>query len=1533
MAVTVEAAFLLLDKASGTLKKIEDQAERTDKALRRAADSLDGMGTRDQTRDINKLDQAMGRNTRTTRTYTRDNDNLSRAMGRSNRETRSLSDRVVRLGAVLAGMGRIVMGLKIPAFATAIGVAGQAIADLAGGVVSLLPKLSDLGGTVAGIGPVLAAAVGGMATFKLALKDVGSALSGNKDAMKRLTPEARQFVKTLKDAQPIVDRLRKSAQAGLFPGLRESLSALTRGPVVAAAQRQLRGFGQTIGGGLAATARDFTAPGQLKDLNNLFNQGQRFAGRFFVALRNVGHVILDIAVAARPFTNWLEKTILGWTQLWKQEAEAGRRTGALARYFDRTKDALQTFGRILHNVWDILGGLFDASRKAGDSIWTSFERATKAGARWVNSLRGQMWLRRWFEGVADNVRELGRLAATLGIEFAKMGGQSGVGRVARILERALPPIRRFLNALANQLGPGLAEVFTQLARLLGNFPGLVTSPLQLFLKVATQLLKLFNDLLEKIPLLGQAISAAFTIYVISGMITKVTTLAESWMNVARAAGTAAVAERAASAVPGTLPLTRFGGPAGSGLGATTVAGPAMATGETGFIRNTIGAFKAGSVVNGGVMGGIAGAARFGIPTAARLAGKAFLPIAAIMGGLDFMTAKGNVLERGRSALDSATLGLIPGLGADPAMTPQQLKQQGQAGALHRITRGALQEETIQHRILNLKKRIGRADDTQAQILRGQLSTYRQQLSRVRQIGTEKAQQLLTGQTGFMRAIHAAPDFETGFAGAAGGLQNRVTQLLAAGKITEAQQLTGGFLQSTRRGAKKAGALDEWKQQKQDFTNIFKDMGHQVVITNDRVVHATKKSWQEVRKIVNTPLFQQELQNKGTQGLERRVRAELLVRGFTQRRVREVLAYLRGSGRTLTAGVRATSDPLSQGDRAKGISALFGVPTALGRPVAGPFNTGSGGGLQGPGLGGRGIIFPKGKSPIGLLGDEMKDDLPKVKQPVRDFQTDTGKKLSIVKGNFLDLGNTTKDWKEKTIRHTTDAARVTGTKLRAITADFANAMKSLGFTDKGGNAFGGGWGTPGILSGGGGGGGNRKNKASGGRTAAAMGARIPGKGLLDTVPVAPGAMAAPGELILNRHTENAVDSDLRAIGAPTLNQRVLGESRKHNEPLRAARGRRVPGGGGGGLVPGHPELHAGISKVTEAVLSHFPGLSITSTTGGSHVSGSYHYRGEATDIAGGTGTMHAAAQWIKSSGLYRQLTEGIHNPNLSVSNGQLVSPSTYSSVWAEHANHIHMAVAHAVGALLGLGGGAGAVPQLKRQRGYRGPGGGLRQLSQGALDIARNAGQQKLNRLGGRGKNFTGGGAPTANMQLGRKMMLAMGWPISQWPALKTLWMHESGWKTTADNPTSDAYGIPQSLPGSKMASSGSDWRTNPATQIDWGLKYIKDVYGSPAGAWSAWQSKGWYDKGGRIPWYGAGTDFMAERPQVIGVGDRRERVQVTPAGATRGNGAGIKIGRIEINNHRPGDIKRQLKKELKEFAHEMAHELEAGTMEDPNEVM
>ena len=115
---------------------------------------------------------------------------------------------------------------------------------------------------------------------------------------------------------------------------------------------------------------------------------------------------------------------------------------------------------------------------------------------------------------------------------------------------------------------------------------------------------------------------------------------------------------------------------------------------------------------------------------------------------------------------------------------------------------------------------------------------------------------------------------------------------------------------------------------------------------------------------------------------------------------------------------------------------------------------------------------------------------------------------------------------------------------------------------------------------------------------------------------------------------------------------------------------------------------------------------------------------------------------------------------------------------------------------------------------------------------------------------TSGGAPVVNapapnpgsaQSIAYGLLSSYGFSTSQWGCLDDLWNAESGWRYNAAN-ASGAYGIPQALPGSKMASAGPNWQTNPTTQIKWGLWYIKygSSYGPTCGAWAHEQADGWY---------------------------------------------------------------------------------------------
>jgi hypothetical protein len=110
-----------------------------------------------------------------------------------------------------------------------------------------------------------------------------------------------------------------------------------------------------------------------------------------------------------------------------------------------------------------------------------------------------------------------------------------------------------------------------------------------------------------------------------------------------------------------------------------------------------------------------------------------------------------------------------------------------------------------------------------------------------------------------------------------------------------------------------------------------------------------------------------------------------------------------------------------------------------------------------------------------------------------------------------------------------------------------------------------------------------------------------------------------------------------------------------------------------------------------------------------------------------------------------------------------------------------------------------------------------------------------------GAHATGPSTASANERLGMRMAAAAGWDRTQRHCLNELWTRESNWRDDVWNTQgSGAYGIPQARPASKMASAGPDYMTDPATQVRWGIRYIRAAYGSPCNAWAQETASGGY---------------------------------------------------------------------------------------------
>jgi hypothetical protein len=330
-----------------------------------------------------------------------------------------------------------------------------------------------------------------------------------------------------------------------------------------------------------------------------------------------------------------------------------------------------------------------------------------------------------------------------------------------------------------------------------------------------------------------------------------------------------------------------------------------------------------------------------------------------------------------------------------------------------------------------------------------------------------------------------------------------------------------------------------------------------------------------------------------------------------------------------------------------------------------------------------------------------------------------------------------------------------------------------------------------------------------------GGAVWGQGSGDIVP----AMLEPGEFVVNREAAR--------------------ESLPFLEHLNSRIPRFAKGGSVSANFGGHPtNVSPAIRKLIGMMQGHFP-LGVTATTDGTHVSGSYHYKGEAVDMAAAGQVMFKASEWIKKSGLYRQLTEGIHNPNLAVQSGKIFSGAgPFGGVWADHTDHIHLAIAGA------LSGQFGAAAQKVARVMLQGPAGALKSMGQSSLDHVWKAANSYLGKHSGMSMDVS---APSGSLSKAQ---------------LVSLWNRSGGGgdaNIMAAIALAESGGNPQAI--NSIGAKGL-WQIIPSTAHAFGLNYgklfdpgynalgaHKILAGQGLGAWSTYtggQYRAYLQRGGLV---------------------------------------------------------------------------------------
>lgn len=913
MAATVQGAFVLLDRASPKLRAMRREAEKTDAAMVALGHSIDGVGTNSQVRDMTRGERSVRNLGRAAGTSERDVRGMGNEMEHASRKTRDLSTRLGRLGAAMKGITVLAMPAKFLAIGSAIGVALQAVRALSAGVVALTPRIADLVGVVGALPATLTGVGLAVASVKLAFKDLGKAMGGNKKALQGLTPEARQFVAQLKQMQPLIKGLQQSSQRGLFPGLSRALQSSRKG--LPLANSLLNRAGGAVGGQVSGLASDLTSVKRLRDINTLGTQGIGIVTKFGQGFRNLLSAVIDMGVAAKPFTDWLSNTILGWTKYAKASSSASRANGRWTAFFERTKQSLQTFGRITKNLFEVFRNIGHASRALGNDLYGSFDKTTKRWADWTGSMKGQNELRKWFDDAREPLHVIFGLLGDIGKAMATFD-LHGLSATGTALRGAIPSVQKLFETLAG-FGPDIAAAVSAFADLLANLGG-ATGPVTLILRSFTGILTAVNSLIKRIPALSTVLSALITgaaVAKLGGILGFGGFLGRGAASRGVGAGTAALGGAAAGGAArgaaglrgnfkylraggmgirasGSMALAEAGGLAGLAGGAAGMAGPLLLlSGALGAAQGTGGAGASGLAQNAlsGMTLGIAPSEQAKMQKAAA-AGQADIARMRLSAGTSVAGTQGDVaaLLRRRSQLQGTLAG------------PRKSSVIGGGSLLGML--GVGQGGTSAE------------DRKKAQT---SLDLVNQEI---------KARQALIPQ---LRAEHAARSrnrgavagadtssafairLQSGKGHAVGNLHKDVMGAVQGRDFAGGRQVAQAGLDALREAAKTNPKLKKsYERLKDDVNEQFSKIGHNVVITGGQIKSATSKDWQRIRSNMTNPVERaKEDVSKAFTDIQNAAVGALMQMGYSKNAAKGIISGGDGKGGdALPSGGKASKKP-------------------------------------------------------------------------------------------------------------------------------------------------------------------------------------------------------------------------------------------------------------------------------------------------------------------------------------------------------------------------------------------------------------------------------------------------------------------------------------------------------------------------------------------------------------------------------------------------------------------------------------------------
>ncbi|MFD9394137.1 hypothetical protein ACFWBB_26395 [Streptomyces sp. NPDC060000] len=410
----------------------------------------------------------------------------------------------------MLGIGAIVSLLE-----PAVALIGQYGAGLTALVSSAAPAVGVLGAIPGLIAAAGAAAIG----TKIAFNGFGEALKQSnaaqqmlatdgkvteaqqkklKEALDKLSPSARDAVKSVSSLQGAWSKIRMSVSDRFFSKVADDIKPLAKS-VFPLLEDALGDSASQMGALAERGAKAMQSGPFRKDFKSIAATNSSVIGHMADSLANVGSATKDFLVASGPFVERVAQGGERMTQWFRASVQAGRETGSLARFLDHAGDKAAQLGRTSVSLIKGLGGVGKAAMDTGNALLDGLEGSMLRFQRWANSGAGQKAMQQFFSDAAPAFHEVNMLFGDMMRGLGRSMKDGGITDLVRqIRTELMPALGTFFSALGQTVGPAIISVISNIATAIGNLSA-AGSGLGVLLMAFNGLLNVFNTLMGIIP--------------------------------------------------------------------------------------------------------------------------------------------------------------------------------------------------------------------------------------------------------------------------------------------------------------------------------------------------------------------------------------------------------------------------------------------------------------------------------------------------------------------------------------------------------------------------------------------------------------------------------------------------------------------------------------------------------------------------------------------------------------------------------------------------------------------------------------------------------------------------------------------------------------------------------------------------------------------------------------------------------------------------------------------------------------------------